>query len=345
MDINLSFAKNETVIFVEIKIFAMGIRFLSLLVIGISLFFTGCVGDTGLKHVNRLDLLFYDYCSLSDEEKNTMLDSMRQGVESLFFIMGDSAGEAAYNRYSESPAVRMFTPDVCRRLPRLDSIEHVLTDVEKNIRHLLPTVRVGDIYGIVSQYSQSVFIVDSVLLVGLNHYLGSDYPGYSNFDEYKRLTKSPKYMPYDIVEALVASDFPFSPSQDVTVLNRMLYHGVLIEAKMQILPDANLADALGFTDAELEWAQKNGREVWNALIMRKLLYSTSVADADRLLLPSPATVIIHPEAPGRIGRYVGYMIVQSYIRNNPEISLEQMLAPEFYNSPLTLVKSGYNGVD
>lgn len=320
-------------------------RYVPLVFVLLILTFSGCGSDTGIgkKPVKRMDMFFYEYPELSVEERESMLDSMRQGVDALFFLIGDSAGNDACQRYSASPAVRMFSPDVSRRVTSLDSVEQVLCYAEKAIGGILPGIRFGDIYAIVSPYNQSVFVIDSVMLIGLNHYLGSDYPGYSNFAEYQRWNKSLRYIPYDIVEALVASHYVYRPASEATVLSRMLYNGAIIEAKMQILPDANLADAVGFTESQLKWAQNNSREIWNALIMRNMIHSTSVADADRLLMPSPATAVIHPDAPGRIGRYVGYMIVKAYMRRHPEASLMQMLSPEFYNSPLALIKSGYNG--
>lgn len=320
-------------------------KHVSLLFVFVLLTLAGCGADTGIgkKVINRMDVFFYEYPELLYEERENMLDSMRPGVDALFFLIGDSVGYDAYKRYSASPAVRVFSPDVFRLITSLDSIEHVLCSAEKAIGRILPEIRLGDIYSIVSPYNQSVFVVDSVLLIGLNHYLGSEYPGYSTFAKYQRWSKALKYMPYDAIEALVASYYIYKPAQDATVLSRMLYNGALIEAKMQILPNANLADAIGLTESQLEWAQGNSREIWNAMIMKNLIHSTSVSDADRLLMPSPATVIIHPDAPGRIGRYVGYMIVKSYMQRNPEAGLMHILSPEFYNSPSTLIKSGYNG--
>jgi hypothetical protein len=40
----------------------------------------------------------------------------------------------------------------------------------------------------------------------------------------------------------------------------------------------------------------------------------------------PGTQGLPAGAPGQIGVYVGYRIVQSYVRRNPDVTLEQLLA-------------------
>lgn len=319
-------------------------KWYSVLYIGIILFFAGCGTDNVKKHIKRLDLCVYGYNDMSDEERMAVLDSMGPGLGAMAFLMGDSVDGASLERYSWSKAVKIFTPDIIRRLPSLDSVERVLGKVDRCMQELLPEFPDVDTYGIVSPFNQSVFIVDSVMLIGLNHYLGYDYEGYSNFDAYKKRTKDVRFLPYDIVEAMVSSSYPYLPSHNATVLERMMYHGALIYAKMNIVPDASLADALGYTDGQLDWVQRNSREIWNAIIERRLLYSVSLSDADRLLNPAPATMIVHPECPGRVGRYIGYMIVCAYSRNNAGVTLPVLLSPDFYASPVSLVKSRYNGL-
>lgn len=77
------------------------------------------------------------------------------------------------------------------------------------------------------------------------------------------------------------------------------------------------------------------------MITRKLLYSTNRLDANRLVNPSPATSILHHESPGRLGRFIGYKIVKSYVETHPDINLKWLLSPDFYNSLQSLIDSCY----
>ncbi len=72
-----------------------------------------------------------------------------------------------------------------------------------------------------------------------------------------------------------------------------------------------------------------------------LIYSTDMSIARRLSEPSPSSTLISPNLPGRVGRYIGYRIVDAYIANNPGTKLSDILSPDFYNSPSVLINSGY----
>ena len=72
-----------------------------------------------------------------------------------------------------------------------------------------------------------------------------------------------------------------------------------------------------------------------------MIYSVDKTVADRLVAKAPHTTVIHPQSPGALGTYVGYLIVESYLAKHPETSPGKLLSPEFYNDETFLVKSGF----
>ena len=260
----------------------------------------------------------------------------------LFSVTGrGEVSDSSLYEYSCSRPVDVFTHLVDSLLPDIGAVEPVLGEVNARIRRLLPKAGIGALYAIVSPYNQSIFTTDSIMLVGLNHYLGADFEGYKYFEPYQRVNKRIDQLQYDVAEAAVGSAYPMSTDADATVLSHLLYQGALIEAKMQLVPDADLADALGYTAEQLEWMDANEAQAWDALITRNLLYSQSVTDAGRLILPSPSTTILHPDSPGRAGRYIGYRIVQAYLDSNPDAALSDLLSPSFYAGQQTLLNARY----
>jgi len=301
------------------------------------------VGDP--KTIARMDLAMVEYMSLDSVGRDSVRRLYEAPLSLLFAAAGGGAATAsAVSVYSASRGVRMFTAAVDSLLPDLDSIQAVLGDMDRRFALLLPEARFDSIYAVVLPYKQSVLTSGSMMLVGLNHYLGAGFDGYSNFEPYLRINKHIGQLPYDMAEAAVASAYPMADMQGGTVLQHLLYQGALIEAKIQLVPDATEAEALGYTPGQYEWMEANEAPVWDALISRKLLYSTSVTDAERLILPSPATTILHPSSPGRAGRYIGHRIVRAYLDANPDTQLEYLLSPEFYAGQQTLLNAGYNPV-
>ena len=62
----------------------------------------------------------------------------------------------------------------------------------------------------------------------------------------------------------------------------------------------------------------------------------------RLFDPSPATSIIHPEAPGRLGRFIGLRMIRSLLDHESSLTLHQLLTPRFYASPEALQAAEYH---
>lgn len=98
--------------------------------------------------------------------------------------------------------------------------------------------------------------------------------------------------------------------------------------------------ALGYSDDEWAWLEANEREMWNALAERKMLFSTDAMTADMLVTLSPVTTVLHSESPGYAGRYVGHRVVRSYMKNH-DVTLGQILSPDFYDNQRTLPEAGY----
>lgn len=293
--------------------------------------------------IHRLDLAIEDFADSDDGTRRQLCDSFSGGVSAMVYLLSDTTDSyRLLDSLSRSRSVRMFMPDVRHRLADLGPIETELGEMRRNFADRLTEIHFPTLYSIVSPFNQSIFGVDTVMLVALNHYLGNDYEGYSYFEPYQRLKKHPAHISYDIAEATIASAYPYIAGGQSTALSRMLYEGALVTALMEVVPDASLSEALGYTDLQTKWAQDNESLAWNAIVTRQLLYSTDPLIADRLTQPSPSTTIIHPDSPGRLGRYIGYRIVQSYIDHNPGVGLPMLLSPDTYNSQSTLIKAKYS---
>jgi len=317
-----------------------------MLLVVLTYIIAGCSSreEVGRIKLHRLDLALNDYEHAGSIEKDSILAEYGDVLVSWGGILGLSqSDDSLINKCAKSRAIEVFTPDVIARFDDIDSIEKVLFKLENNISKILNFSDNREYYAVVSPYTQSIYMSDSLMFVALNHYLGKDYPGYGYFENYQRITKTPKHLPYDIAEAIVKSKYPYQYRDGNTVLNVLLYNGAIMAAIMNIVPDAEEAEALGYSIDQLLWLDENEKEAWNALIGRRLLYSTSMIDADRLVKPSPSTSILHQQCPGRAGRYIGYQIVKSFLENNKEMSVSQLLSPSFYNDNQSLIKSKYNG--
>lgn len=241
-------------------------------------------------------------------------------------------------------ALKLFQSDIDSRLGDLDKIEHQLGTFRENAAEKLPELKFPThIYGIATPYYQSVMTVDSIMLIGLNHYLGDDYPGYEGFGKETARLKRKQRMAIDAAEALIRRDYPFVVNDSTTLLQRMLYDGAVNIALSLTLPDASLSDILGISDDTMRGIKRFERRIWHELIERGLLFSTDEFTADALFKPAPVSTPLGHNCPGRAVRYLSFEIVKRYLDNNNSFQdISRCLAADFYNDEQTLAKSGYN---
>lgn len=298
--------------------------------------------------VTRLDRIIAGFNDLDTARQREVVDSLRPELTALMQILEiDSvATPQDVEMWASALPVEIFSPMADTAFRTLDDVElslgHILARAEAEGLDL-PTRRYA---AVVWGRSQSIVFNDSVAIIALNHYLGPKSPAYEDWPAYRRDLKRADILPYDLAEALIATQYPYAPSDgNDNVLSRMIYEGVMAEAKMRLVKDASLADALGFSDEQLNDIVSNRGMIWNKIVSEKMLYSSDEVLMDRLFKPMPFSSPISPSAPGRTVRFTGYEIVRDYLKNNKDARLTDMLQPSFYSSPSTLQSSRYNPVD
>ncbi len=110
-------------------------------------------------------------------------------------------------------------------------------------------------------------------------------------------------------------------------LAQMMYFGKELYLKDVWLPDYSDAEKIGYTEAEMTWATENEVDMWRYFIENELLYSTDAKLPGRFINPAPFSKFyleIDNESPGMIGRYIGWQIVRSYMKNN-NVTVPQLM--------------------
>lgn len=328
-------------------------KYFSTIFLAVSLLAAGCsssgngsdAGDAATSaSFTRLDKVVTQFPQLSPARQHAIVDSLTVPLNDYIYLMGASTGDipASIDSLSHTAAFAMFEPEVDKAFPSTAAIEKQLGTLDANIRHQLPTLPHYSYYGIISPYRQQVMLVDSVIYVALNHYLGAGHEAYSSMPEYTRATKTPTYIPLDIAEAIVAIEYPFVADSAPTAIQYFLYEGALLKAVADLTGITDTATLMGWTSEQLAQAEAQQGAVWRKMAADNIIYSTDMSLARRLCAPAPSAMPVSPTLPGRICRYIGYRIVDSYLANNPGTSLSDLLSPTFYNSPSTLINSGYS---
>ena len=229
----------------------------------------------------------------------------------------------------KDPLLKELYGEVQMQYPELGKIE---TDLEKlfaHVQYYFPKHKTPRVITLINEVDTEgrVFYTDTLALISLDCYLGKDHRFYVDFPEFKK----PEMKRNQILPNLVTS-FCYgkiaSPT-DRTLLSAMIYYGKELYMKDKLIPEYSDADKIGYTDMQIKFCQENEYFMWSNLVENKLLFDSNPKNELRFIKPAPFSrfyIEIDNQTPGRVGQWLGWQIVRSYMENNDDVTLEQLLA-------------------
>lgn len=217
--------------------------------------------------------------------------------------------------------------EVGKAFPKFDDEIQELTALFQHIKYYFPEYKVPEIITLTSevQYDSRVIWADSLLLLGLDNYLGADHKFYQGIQQYIAAGLDKKFMMSDVAENFARTVVP--QLNDRTFLSDMVYYGKILYIKDKLLPNADDAIKMGYSPDEMNWAIANEEPIWRNFIENEYLYSTDRQLELRFLQPAPFSKFgleLDNESPGRLGQYMGWQIVRSFMEKN-SVTLQQLL--------------------
>ena len=214
--------------------------------------------------------------------------------------------------------------------PNTENIDAQLNDLFKHIKYYYPTSKWGTVYYFVSGLNRySAITVDSILGIGLDMFLGKDYPYYASIGmaQYETEHCIPEYIPVLASKVIFEDKWEMNP-EGKKLLDLMIYAGKQMTFLEYTLPKFSDEVLIGYNKNQFEWCKENEKMIWSFFKKNELLYSTELQKVMRYVMDGPNSTGMPPEAPGNIGTYIGWQIVRSYLKNNPTVKWTDVLATE-----------------
>jgi gliding motility-associated lipoprotein GldB len=174
-------------------------------------------------------------------------------------------------------------------------------------------------------YESKVMYADTLLFVSLDLYLGSDSEIYDEFPKYLSRNFNKSQLVVDVATEVSNRFVPVNHHRPF--INTMIEAGKKMYLIDLYLPHVSDADKMGYTSEDTSWLENNEGEIWRYFIENELLYSTERDLYARFIDNAPFSkfyIDIDKESPGRVGVWLGWQIVRSYMKNN-SVDLQQML--------------------
>ena len=215
------------------------------------------------------------------------------------------------------------------------AIQHGL----KQFKSYFPSVKLPELYTIISLFGYNVVVDDSLLAISLDMYLGGDFKYYpsTNIPKYKFKNFDRKFLVSDAIKAFLIAEFDDGGGK--TLLEKMIFFGKIAYLQKAFLSDVEEQVIFNYDESELNWCEENESEVWFHFVDMELLYTVE-ADKIRKYLDDAPFIPGFPEgSSARVGKWIGYKIVASYMSHNTHLGLEDLMNQKDANH--ILLKSKY----
>jgi frataxin-like iron-binding protein CyaY len=228
----------------------------------------------------------------------------------------------------QNPLVQQMAAEVLKTFPDQTNLGGKLGSLFQHIRYYFPRFKAPTTVTLLNDidYQNRVIVAsDTLLLVSLDNYLGEDHRYYSNFKRYIVKNLNPSRISVDVAKAY-AQKYVSLPTKN-TFLEQMVYFGKQLYLQQLWLPNTSDGYKIGYTQDQWQWAEENQVYMWRYFIEKELLFSTDPGLTPRFISNAPFSKFyleLDNESPPMLGRYVGWQIVRSFMKNN-NITPQQLL--------------------
>lgn len=245
--------------------------------------------------------------------------------------------------FTNDPDIRSVYNEVQRQYPDLDAETEDFDIAFSRFHAVFPDSLLPKVNTLISGFNYNIVLSDSTLSVGLDMYLGDSCRFYEMLalPAYKTKRMNRDNIVSDAMKGFLIGSFE-NNHKDNDLISRMLYEGKIIYLITQFLPHYKTSQAIGYSEQEERWCSENEGKIWSHFIDKKLFYSSDFNDELIYINDGPFTKGFPNEAPPKIGVWLGYQIIKSYMNKNQETTINQLMelndAHEIFN------KSGYKPI-
>lgn len=290
------------------------------------------------------DKLLYQIDTNAVEEGFQMIQASYPEFTNLYFsrIVPLNEGKDAYEKifYQE---LRNFLTDSRIQL-LFDTVYHEFPDFTKEfgidittafkrIKYYFPDAPIPNVYTLISEYAYQNFVFDDAgrdgLGIGLDLFLGREFdykkidPKSPSFSQYLTRTFDKEHLVKKSVEALL-NDM-IGPPRGARMIDQMIHNGKKLYVLKRIFPETPDSIIIEYTSDQMDWVRNNEEEMWAFFFKEELFYETNMMSINKYINISPNSPGMPEAAPGRTANYMGWQIVETYMKRFPETTMIELL--------------------
>jgi len=233
-----------------------------------------------------------------------------------------------YQRFT-NPHLDTLLVETHRVFGDLSDLQLQFQEAFSNMKYYYPNFNPPKVQTVISGLDTDMLVTDSLIIISLDFFLGEGARYRPKMYDY--LLR--KYDPEDIVPSAmliygISNRFNRNKPEDKTVLADMIAYGKAFYFAKQMRPCVPDSIFIWYTPEEIKGARENQDLIWARFIESQVLFATSQMVKKDYLGERPNTIQVGEKCPGRIGQFVGWEIVKSYMAAHPDTSLPALMQME-----------------
>ena len=249
--------------------------------------------------------------------------------------MSNFSNEEVLAALFKDQAYTDLTHEVDSIYPNLEVQEKALSETFKYIKYYYPKAKIPKIISFVSGFAYQMPVGDNYIGIGLDMFLGKESKFYRAIVQsvplYLSRRFTPEYVVPRVAETYAHEELFPEPDENKTLLSKMIFQGKILYFLDQVLPEKT-ADTLkiGFTNDQLQWSQNFEGDIWAYFLENNFLYETDYQKIQVFLSEGPFTPGLgeNRESAPKLGVWIGWQIVKKYMDQNPDVTLQQLMAEQ-----------------
>jgi hypothetical protein len=235
--------------------------------------------------------------------------------------------------FRNNPYVKRLEERISQKFPDLAQRHAKITEGFRHIKAHLPDASIPtEIVYMNSYFQSSAFCTDKEIAVGLERYLGAktdvikELPPQDFFPWIKE-KMDPQYLERDAVTAWIMTNIVKDSEEDATTHNieQIIRWGKILYLTEAAFPDQPKHWIMRYSEKDYKWAIENERSFWEFLVAEKMLFTTDEQLQANVLNDGPFTAGLPEKAPDRLGQFLGWRIIQSYMEQY-DVTLQELMA-------------------
>lgn len=298
------------------------LRFLVVLI-----FFSSCIKekDTNIDvskvnvnfSIDRFDVDFY-----TTKENN--LSKLK--IKYPFFFPEEITDSISISKIKSKDEQELFN-ETQKEYKDFSLIEEQLTSLFKHVKYYNPKFKSPKVITMLTNidYHSRVIYADSLLIISLDVFLGKNHPFYSDYPSYIKENNTKEHLIVEVASAIINRQI--QPTQKRSFINKMIFEGKKMYLLDLYLSNISDKEKFGTNTDKYNWLLANEEQIWSYFIQKELLFSTDTKLNSRFLQTAPFSKFYMEQdnlSPGKVGVWVGWQIVRSYMRHN-NVSLQKLL--------------------